>query len=249
MQAGSYVPPRTFEFPEKERKQCVILVVERDEDARTSLRSALRNLGFGEVTSVLDHYSGIKRFSDRRFTHVIFDAVDTNVPAREFLTRVLEINSDITAIPSSFDPTVDDIFELLKLGADGFIVKPFTQESVEEAIILATKGEPVADEILNASDRNQALASLALTALDSLATILRHARSYETAKREIPRTRQQFERAVRMGKLFAHNGDAGLVLAYIERAIECSEQSASRLGRTRRRRRPVRQSESEKAAQ
>jgi hypothetical protein len=115
-------------------------------------------------------------------------------------------------------------------------VKPFTQDSLEEALILATKGDPIPDEILNAPNRNQALAALALTALDSLSIILRQARDYETAQMEISRTKQQFERAVQMGKLFAAGGDEQLMLAYVERALVVSEQSASRLGRTRQRR-------------
>ena len=233
---GKYKIERKFEFLPSERKQCIILIVERDEDTRSSMRSSLKSLGFGEVISVLDHYSGVKKFSDRRFTHVLFDARDSEMPAREFLKNITGINRDIVTIPTSLDPTVDDVFELLKEGARGFLVKPFTEESLEEAIILAAKGEPIAEEILYARNRNQALASLALTSLDALATILRHARQFETARLEVKRNQQQFERAVQMGRLFAQDGDASLVLAYIERAIEVSEQSASRLGRSRKRR-------------
>ena len=233
---AAFKPERKFDYSESERRQSTVLIVERDEETRATMRSSLRNLGFGEVVSVVDHYTGIKKFGDRRFTHTFFDARNSEMPAREFLIKILEINEDIVAIPTSFDPTVDDVFELLKGGSRGYLVKPFTESTLDEAIVLATKGDPIAEEILNAPNRNQALASLALTALDSLATILRQARLYETAKLEVARTRQQFERAVRMGRLFAQDGDAGLVMAYIDRALQVSDQSASRLGRNRKRR-------------
>lgn len=236
IKVGMLKPERKFEFPMAERKHCSCLVVEREENTGASLRSRLRNLGFGEVVGVLDHYGGMKKFGDRRFTHVLFDARNSEMPASEFLYNVLGINEEIVAIATSYNPTIDRVFELLQQGSRGFLVKPFTQDSLEEAVILATKGEPLAEEILNAPSRNQALAALALTALDAYATILRQARNYETAQREIHRTRQQFERAIKMGHLFASGGEGDMVLAYMERAIIVSEQSASRLGRTRQRR-------------
>lgn len=158
------------------------------------------------------------------------------MPAQEFLHKVLEIDGALVAIPTSYDPTIDRVFELLQCGARGFLVKPFNQESLKEAVVLGTKGDPIPNEILNAPNRNQALASLALTALDYLAIVMRQAREYETAQMELSRTKQQFERAVQMGRLFAAQGDEELMLAYAERALLVSEQSASRLGRTRQRR-------------
>jgi len=233
---GTLKSQRRFDFPASERKHCSCLVVDREESSGALLRGGMRTFGFCEVVGVLDHYSGLKKFSDRRFTHVLFDARDSEVPAQEFLDKVLEISEEIVMIPTSYNPTIDRVFELLQRGARGFLVKPFTQDTLEEAVILATKGDPIADEILNAPNRNQALAALALTALDSLAIILRQARDYETAQMEISRTKQQFERTVQMGKLFAAGGDEELMLAYVERALIVSEQSASRLGRTRQRR-------------
>jgi two-component system chemotaxis response regulator CheY len=233
---GKLKPKRRFDFPVHERKDCSCLVVDHEESIGNLLRSAMRTFGFVEVVGVNDHYAGLKKFFERRFTHVLFDARNSEMPAQEFLHKVLEIEEEIVAIPTSYDPTIDRVFELLQKGARGFLVKPFTQGSLEEAVVLGTKGDPIPDEILHAPNRNQALASLALTALDSLAVIMRQAREYETAQLEICRTKQQFERAVQMGRLFSAGGDEELMLAYVERALIISEQSASRLGRTRQRR-------------
>lgn len=233
---GNLKPKRRFDFPVHERKICSCLVVDHEDSIGNLLRSGLRTFGFIEVTGVLDHYAGLKKFFERRFTHVLFDARNSEMPAQEFLHKVLEIDEEIVAIPTSYDPTIDRVFELLQSGARGFLVKPFNQNSLEEAVVLGTKGDPIPDEILHAPNRNQALASLALTALDSLAVITRQAREFETAQLEISRTRQQFERAIQMGRLFAAGGDEDLMLAYVERALIVSEQSASRLGRTRQRR-------------
>lgn len=234
--SGACKAQRQLEFPIAERKLSNVLIVECDEETRNSMRSSLRNLGFGDVVSVFDHYAAIKKFDDHKFSHVLFDARNSEMPSKEFVVKALWVNPELVAVPTSYDPTVDNVFDLMKAGSAGYLVKPFTESSLEEAIVLATKGEPIVEEILHSVNRNQALASIALTCLDSLATILRQARQFDTAKVEVSRNQRQFERAIQMGRLFAQDGDAGLVLAYIERAIQCSEQASSRLGRTRLRR-------------
>jgi DNA-binding NarL/FixJ family response regulator len=200
----------------------------------------LREMGFGEVASAADHMTGLTSFKENHFTHIIFDAKPTEMPPREFLIKVLNFDEDITAIPSSFDPTVDDVFTLLIEGAMGFVVKPFTAATLEEALLLATKGEPISDALLHARDRNQALASFAMTALDNAALLMRQAAQFATAKRDLPRSMMQFKRAVEMGRTFGKGGDEGIREAYIEFALDRADGRASKLGRHREKRKKIR---------
>ncbi len=218
-----------------ERKRASVLIVEPDGGLKKSLRDILTTLGYGNVFDSSDHLQAIKKIEERPITHVIFEAKKTNMPAMEFLVKTLEYDQRIIAIPSSWDPSVDDVFNMLIVGARGYLVKPFTEAAVDEAVVMATKGEPISDAILYAKDRNEALASLCMTALDKLSVTIRQSRQFETAKREIPKRISAFRRAVDIGKTFADGGLYMLLESVVEFCLERGQGPATQLGRLRKR--------------
>ena len=218
-----------------ERSKSSVLIIDTDPMNRSTMRAALRTLGYGGVSDAPNHKAGLDKMEGRHFTHIVFDAKGTNIPAKDFLDKVLEAGDDIVAIPSSFDPNVDDVFDMLIKGAKGFLVKPFTIDTIENAITNATKGEPIADAVKQASDRNEALVAIMMASLDKLATIMRQAQQFETAKREIPKAMLSFRRSAELAKTFAKEGDEGLLIAMETFCIERSQGPASRLGRLRKR--------------
>ncbi len=218
-----------------ERSKASILIVEADPNDRNNMRTAIKALGYGGISDVPNHLSAIEKMAARRFTHIIFDAKKTNMPPREFLQKVLEADSQTIAIPSSRDPNVDDVFDLLILGARGYLCKPFTSDTVEAAILMATKGDPLSDAVLQAKDRNEALVAIMMSSLDKAATILRQATQFETAKREIPKALATLRRSAELAKTFAKGGDQGLMEAMEKFCIERSKGPATRLGRLRKR--------------
>ena len=218
-----------------ERQKASVLVVESDNQERHNFRTALKSLGYGAIGDAPNHAVGLERMAERKFTHIIFDAKKTNMPPNEFVTKVFEIDNSIIAMPGSVEPNVDDVFGLLILGAKGYIVKPFTVEALDNAIVQATKGEPMADAVLKARDRNEALVAIMMSSLDKAATILRQANQFETAKREIPRAIARLHRAAELAKMFAKDGEEGLLLAMETFCIERSKGPASKLGRLRKR--------------
>ena len=131
-----------FEMSTTERARATILVVDPDANDRNNLRQAFKTLGYGGFTDVPGHLQAIERLQQRPYSHIIFDAKKTNMPPKEFLQKVLEMDGRMVCIPSSYQPNVDDVFDLLVMGARGYLVKPFTADTVEHAIVNATKGEP-----------------------------------------------------------------------------------------------------------
>lgn len=218
-----------------ERGRASILVIEPELTVKKNLRQTLQHLGYGHVSEASDHLQGIKKIQEQPFSHIIFEAKKTTMPPLEFLAKALELDSNVTAMAASWDPNLDDVFNLLCQGAKGYLVKPFTQNSVDEAIVMATKGEPISDSILYAKDRNEALASLIMTALDKLAVAKRQALQFETAEREIPRRKFGFERALDIGQTFANGGRSALLESLMEFCIERSNGPATQLGRLRKR--------------
>ena len=218
-----------------ERSKANILVVESDASDRNNLRSSLKSLGYGGLSDAPNHGAALEKMNERRFTHVIFEAKKTNMPSKEFLAKVFEFNDQIVALPSSTEPSVDDVFDLLILGAKGYLVKPFTLETVEQAIVHATKGEPIADAVLHAKDRNEALVAILMSSLDKAALLHRQAEQFETAKRELPRALNVLRRSADLAKTFAKGGDTALIEAMERFCIDRSKGPASRLGRLRKR--------------
>lgn len=218
-----------------ERGRTSLLIVESDNNERHNMRTAMRTLGYATVADAPNHAAALERMADRRFTHMIFEAKKTNMPAKEFLARVLESTPEIVAIPSSFEPNVDDVFDLLMMGARGYLVKPFTVDTLEASVVMATKGEPISDAVLQAKDRNEALVAILMGSLDKCATVLRQAEQFETARRELPKARAMMLRSAELAKMFAKGGDSGLLEAMEKFCIERSKGPATRLGRLRKR--------------
>ncbi len=218
-----------------DRARSQILVVESDSGARNTLKQTLANLGYLAVYDAPNHIAALQKLAERPITHVIFEAKKTNMPAADFLTAVLSCDEKIVCLPSSHEPSVDDVFGLLIIGARGFIVKPYTPDSVDDAISMATKGEPLSEAILFAKDRNEALISLVMTALDKLAVTMKQSRQFETAQREVTQRVLQYKRATDIALTFAQGGRPRLLEALIDFCIERGEGPASRLGRIRKR--------------
>lgn len=218
-----------------ERSRASVLVMEIDGNDRNNLRNAIKTLGFGGITDAPSHSAALEKLNDRKFTHVIFDAKKSNMPPKDFLAKVFEANPLTIAIASSSEPNVDDVFDLLIMGAKGYLCKPFTIETVDLAIVSATKGEPIAEAVLQAKDRNEALVAIMMGSLDKAATILRQASQFETAKREIPKAMATFRRSAELARTFAKDGENGLILAMEKFCIERSKGPATRLGRLRKR--------------
>lgn len=216
-----------------ERNRASVLIVESDANERNTMRTALRNLNYGGFSDAPNHMAALERLEQRKFTHVIFEARKTNMPPKDFLQKILQADKTTVCIPSSFEPNVDDVFDLLIMGAKGYLCKPFTADALDRAIAMASKGEPISELVLQAKDRNEALVAIVMASLDKAATILRQASQFETAKREMPKAMIALRQSSELARTFSKGGDEALLDAMERFCIERSKGPASRLGRLR----------------
>ncbi|MCB0336600.1 MAG: hypothetical protein KDD62_09845 [Bdellovibrionales bacterium] len=245
---GSILDNNTLTMSPGERNKAAVLIIEPDANDRNNLRTSLKNLGFGTISDAPNHFAGLEKMEERSFSHVIFAAKETNMPVVEFVVKALEGRPDTIVIPSSSEPDVDDVFEMLIKGARGFLVKPFTIDTVDNAIVMASKGDPISDAVLQAKNRNEALVAVLLQSLDKVATVMRQSRQFETAKREVPKAMAIFQRSSELAKTFCKDGEVGFFMALEEFCIERSKGPASRLGRLRKRLKTSRKTEDESSA-
>ncbi|MFO0416333.1 MAG: response regulator [Pseudomonadota bacterium] len=225
----------SYIFTPAERALCSILIVEPEPTERNLLRVTLKDLGFGSVAESPHHLASLEKFDGRKFTHIIFDAKKGNYPVKDWFLKVLEIAPNITAIPASANPNIDDVFDLLLAGARGYLVKPFTRDTLDVAVAMATKGEPIPDVVKQARNRNEALVAIMMSSLDRLAVVHRQSRQFETALRELPRAEAALRRASDLALTFAKGGENGLIHALEAFCVNKSRGPATRLGRLRKR--------------
>lgn len=215
-----------------ERNSSSVLIVDSALKDRHQMRSVLGSLGFGSVFDAANHQQAQELLVEGAISHVIVDTKLTSMPARDFIQRIFEWAPRAVVIPISYAPTVEDVFEYLILGARGMIVKPFTIETLDYTIVTATKGDPYSADVCEAADRNQVLASTVVNHLDKLATLLKQARQFETAKREVPRAVAVLRRSAEIARTYAKDGQEALLATIEEVCLERGNGPARRLRRS-----------------
>lgn len=210
-----------------------VLVITISGTVSNQVRQALKTLGFTQVSAAASHVQGFDRIKSRNFSLIFFDAENSDMPAQEFVEKVMGLEDGSTLIALSSQPRVDDVFSLLRSGARGFLVTPFTVDGIEEVLTRAKEGPPLSDAVLNAPDRNAALVGVILNNLYRVSVLMRQAREFTTAAKELERQSYALAESVDLARLFCEGGDDQLVERIVESCIARASVAASRLGRTR----------------
>jgi HEAT repeat protein/DNA-binding NarL/FixJ family response regulator len=211
------------------------LLVCADTDTRHHVRQVMVSIGCGDVTSASSHTIGQTRIKSRKFDLIVYEAKDSTIPAKQFALEALQRCPGSLLLALSHEPRIDDVFGLLRCGTHGFIVLPLSGDSLEREIIRARSGSPLNRSILDAPDRNTAFSNMIITQLDRVAALMRQARKYDTAKRELHNKRAVLEESVFLSKLFSEGGEDVLMEYLREEFAKRANRPASRLGRTRKR--------------
>ena len=196
-----------------------IVVVTQNGTTSNQVRQALKTLGFSQISAAASHVQGLDRIKSRNFSMVFFDAEDSDMPALEFVQAVAELEDGSTMIALSAQPRVDDVFSLLRSGARGFLVIPFTVDAMEDIITRAKEGPPLSDAVLNAPDRNAALVGVILNNLYRVSVLMRQAREFSSAARELERQSYGLAESVDLARLFCEGGDEQLVEKIVDACL------------------------------
>ncbi|MFZ6016542.1 MAG: HD domain-containing phosphohydrolase [Nitrospirota bacterium] len=111
-----------------------ILVID-DEDVILQLfRDILTRINY-EVKTATSGKEGIKLFEDERFDLIITDIKMPGISGIDIIRHVRENNNEVPIIVVTGHGTIDIAIDSLKLGSQGFILKPFTPEEIRAAIV------------------------------------------------------------------------------------------------------------------
>lgn len=211
-----------------------VLVIATNGTTSNQIRGALKNIGFSRLSAVASHVGGLDRMKGRNFEIVFFDAKSSDMPTMDFVRAAIELGDSAILIAMSSEPRIDDVFGMLRAGARGFVVMPFTIKIVEDVIIKAFEGLPFSESVLNAADRNAALCGVVLNNLYRLSVMLRQSREFPSAARDVERYRVAFNESMELARMFCEGGDDDILRdKLMEDCIARANIAATRLGRTR----------------
>lgn len=218
-----------------DRGQFSVLVTCSKGAVSSQLRQALKALGFSQISSAPSHVNAHERAKTRHFSHIIFDAKSSDMPAIDFVDQLMEIEEEAIMIAISEEPRIDDVFSLLRAGARGFLIPPFTTDMLEEVLVEATEGGQLSEAVLNAPDRNGAFTAVILNNLYRLSVSMRQAREFASAARDVESYEYQLRESVELAQLFCDGPEEDLRDKIVEGCINRAKDASTRLGRLRKR--------------
>ncbi len=113
-----------------------ILVVDDFSTMRRIIKNLLRDLGFSNIEEADDGSTALPMLKNGDFDFLI---TDWNMPAMQGIDLLKEIRKDqeLAALPVMMvtaESKKDQIVEAAKAGVNGYIVKPFTAQTLKEKI-------------------------------------------------------------------------------------------------------------------
>ncbi|WP_198034284.1 chemotaxis response regulator CheY [Acidihalobacter ferrooxydans] len=113
-----------------------ILAVDDFSTMRRIVRNLLRELGFNNVEEAENGQEALQKLRSKPFDFVVSD---WNMPVMQGIDLLREIRSDpqlksIPVLMVTAEAKRDNILEAAKAGVNGYIVKPFTAETLKEKL-------------------------------------------------------------------------------------------------------------------
>ena len=117
-------------------KDMKILVVDDFSTMRRIIKNLLRDLGFSNIEEADDGSTALPMLKNGDFDFLI---TDWNMPAMQGIDLLKEIRKDqeLASLPVMMvtaESKKDQIFEAARAGVNGYIVKPFTAQTLKEKI-------------------------------------------------------------------------------------------------------------------
>ena len=115
-----------------------ILIVGDEPDMRADLIHALDGAGYS-VETASSGFEALEKFKKDEFSLVIADVNMSQMSGFEVLGEIKKMSSGVPVALISANGTVDNAVEAMKKGAADYILRPFSDETIQLAVRKATK--------------------------------------------------------------------------------------------------------------
>lgn len=112
------------------------LVVDDFSTMRKIIRSLLKDIGFENIREAEDGAKALEALKENKIDFVVSDLNMPNMNGFELLSSIRSSN-DLKHLPVllvTAEAKKEDIVTAAQLGASGYIVKPFTKQTLEEKL-------------------------------------------------------------------------------------------------------------------
>jgi two-component system chemotaxis response regulator CheY len=112
------------------------LIVDDFSTMRRIIRGLLKEAGYVEADEAEDGQVGLQKLYGSQFDFVITDINMPNMNGLEMLANMKQDEKlkDIPVLMITAEASKDDVLRAAQIGADGYIVKPFSKATLEEKI-------------------------------------------------------------------------------------------------------------------
>lgn len=209
------------------------LIVSPLRERISRLRLRLQKLGVTHVSTVKTHGAALDRATDSFFSHILFEAVATDITALEFVEGIVVINRPAKLIVLSEQPQIDDVFGLLKAGSHAFLIPPVSTDLLEQTLIQVSEGPPLTEALQNLSDSASFLSRVIMNNFSRLLAAKLSNKGRVTEAEILDEQIAALKGSVETGKMFCPGGIDHLIEQLADDFIEHAKRRSTRLRRLR----------------
>jgi FixJ family two-component response regulator len=221
---------------EQKQSKPLVVVASSDSSVKQRLRAALHQLGFSKVVGTETHSHALEYAVENFASHVFFDGRQTDISPLEFVEKMSSTDNDCGLIGVSNSLHLDVVFELLRAGARGFLVPPFSSAAVEQTMRYADEEKEFKRKLLQRDDRDIVLTEVLINNFNMLARLRSAARIMDSDPRYqqmVAERKHAFLRMLKIAKLATGGDDDTLLELIMQKCIKDAGKVESRLGRVR----------------
>jgi len=111
-----------------------VLIVDDVSDMRNLLASSLRNLDIRDIMEAKNAADAIEIYQNKEIDIVFLDLHMPKIDGFKALQEIRKINPIAFIVIVSGEHSIDNVKKAIKLGANGFIIKPFKLGKLQEMI-------------------------------------------------------------------------------------------------------------------
>ncbi|MCC6932038.1 MAG: response regulator [Deltaproteobacteria bacterium] len=211
-----------------------ILIITGHPVLQLCIKEILTQMGFSHITMCPSYAVAIHRLVEQNYQLVIFDTIKSDMNARDFVRHLSSFDERCIRVAMSNKPELKLVLDLLEAGIQGFLIYPFTIDTVREVFDIAKDAPQLNKAIFDSVNRIATFKALMLSNLNRLAQAKKDLLLKGSTQEDIAELERDFIKSVAMAKEVAAGNDDELLNQIIEGCLRAAKMPPTRLRNIRR---------------
>ena len=211
-----------------------ILLVSNSDNLIAAIKSVLDRLGYKKTYHSPSYAVAIRRMLEQDFDMVIFDLARSDMLAKDFVRNLSSFAENCFRVGMSDNPELKTVLDLLEVGTHGFLIYPFSEESVKEVFDLIEEAPKFNEALFDKINRISTFKALMLANLNKLAQAKKQLLLSGRSDEDLNTLEKEFIKSVEMAKEIAKGQEDELLNQIIDGCMRAAKLPMTRLGQIRR---------------